>query len=74
MSSMKNRPGTPGSSNQAAVPEAQAALDNMKVEIANELGIPPRQGDKGELPSRVAGHMVRRMIQRQEKAMSGQNK
>ncbi len=71
---MSNRPGTSGSSNQAAVPEARAALDNMKFEIASELGILPKQGDKGELPSRVAGHMVRRMIQQQEKAMSDQNK
>ncbi len=51
------------------VPEAHKALDDMKYEIAAELGIPVYQGSEdywGHITSRdcgaVGGHMVRRMI------------
>ena len=57
------------------VPEARAALDNMKFEIANELGINLKQGYNGDLPSRqagyIGGYMVKRMIEQQERQMSG---
>ena len=57
------------------VPEARAALDNMKFEIARELGINFKQGYNGDLPSRQAGYlggsMVKRMIEQQERQMSG---
>ena len=57
------------------VPEARAALDNMKFEIASELGINLKQGYNGDLPSRQAGYigcyMVKRMIEQQERQMSG---
>lgn len=71
---MFNRPDTSGSRNTPVVPEAYAALSRMKVEIAKELGIDLRQGQRGELPSRAAGQMVKRMIEQQERAMSGQNR
>ena len=62
--------------NKANVPEARAALDNMKFEIANELGINLKQGYNGDLPSRqagyIGGYMVKRMIENQERQMSGQ--
>ena len=65
-----------GSSNNVNVPEARAALDNMKFEIASELGINLKQGYNGDLPSRqagyIGGYMVKRMIEQQERAMSGQ--
>ena len=58
------------------VPEAHKALDNMKYEIAAELGIPVYQGSEdywGHVSSRdcgaVGGHMVRRMIEMAEKAL-----
>ena len=61
--------------NRINVPEARGALDNMKYEIANELGINLKQGYNGDLPSRQAGHiggyMVKRMIEQQERQMSG---
>ncbi len=64
------------SSNTSSVPEARAALNNMKFEIANELGINLKQGYNGDLPSRqagyIGGYMVKRMIEQQERAMSGQ--
>ena len=57
------------------VPEARAALDNMKFEIARELGINFKQGYNGDLTSRengyVGGHMVRRLIEQAEKQMAG---
>ena len=38
--------------NQPNVPQARAALDNMKFEIARELGINFKQGYNGDLTSR----------------------
>ncbi len=65
-------------SNNYTVPEARAALNNMKFEIANELGINLKQGYNGDLPSRqagyIGGYMVKRMIEQQERAMSGQGR
>jgi hypothetical protein len=62
-------------SNTATVPEARAALDNMKFEIARELGINFKQGYNGDLSSRengyVGGYMVKRLIQQAEKQMAG---
>ena len=58
------------------VPEARAALDNMKYEIARELGINLKQGYNGDLSSRengyVGGYMVKRLIEQAEKQMAGQ--
>ena len=49
------------------VPEAKQALNNMKFEIANELGINLKQGYNGDLPSRqagyIGGYMVKRLIE-----------
>ena len=57
------------------VPEARAALDNMKFEIAREMGINFKQGYNGDLTSRengyVGGYMVRRLIEQAEKQMAG---
>ncbi len=71
---MFNHSQNAGSSGHSSVPEARTALDNMKMEIAKELGIDLRRGDKGALPSRVAGQMVKHMIEQQEKAMSVQER
>ena len=49
-------------SNRANVPEARAALDNMKYEIASELGINLKQGYNGDLPSRQAGYIGGYMV------------
>ena len=62
-------------SNRVSVPEAKAALNNMKYEIANELGVNLKQGYNGDLSSReagdVGGYMVKKMIEDYEKQMSG---
>ena len=50
------------SGNRVNVPEAKNALDNMKYEVARELGINLKQGYNGNLSARdngyVGGYMV----------------
>ncbi len=62
-------------SNKLEVPESRAALDNMKYEIAGELGINLKQGYNGDLPSRqagsIGGYMVKRLIEQAERQMAG---
>lgn len=65
-----------GSSNKTNVPEARAALDQFKYEVANEIGVPLKQGYNGDLTSAqngyVGGYMVKKMIEAQERQMAGQ--
>ncbi len=63
-------------SNRIVVPEARQALDQMKLEIANELGITNYANiDKGELPSRVngyvGGYMVKRLVESAQNQLAG---
>ena len=62
-------------SNQKVVPEAKAALDKFKYEVASELGVPLSDGYNGNLTSAqngsVGGYMVKKMIEAQERQMSG---
>lgn len=68
---------TNNSSNRVVVPEAKGAMDKFKMEIANELGVPLTEGYNGNLTSyqngSVGGYMVKKMIEAQERQMSGQN-
>ncbi len=63
------------SSNRKAVPEARAALDSFKYEVAKEIGVPLKHGYNGDLTSyengSVGGYMVKKMIEAQEKKMAG---
>lgn len=65
----------PKNSNKANVPEARQALDNMKYEVARELGVNMKQGYNGDLTSRengyVGGYMVKKMIEDYELQASG---
>ena len=62
-------------SNRINVPEARQAMYNMKHEVANELGITLNQGYNGNLSSKeagqIGGNMVKKMIEAQERQMSG---
>ncbi len=62
--------------NRVVVPQAKGALNQMKYEIANELGINLKQGYNGDLPSRqagyIGGYMTKRLVEQAERAMSGQ--
>ena len=62
-------------SGRTVVPEAKGALNQMKYEIASELGIKLKQGYNGDLPSRqagyIGGYMTKRLIEQAERSMSG---
>ena len=66
------------SNNMPNIPEAKQAMNNMKYEVANELGITLNQGYNGNISAKDAGHiggeMVKRMISAQESKMSGSNR
>ncbi|MGB7606011.1 MAG: alpha/beta-type small acid-soluble spore protein [Lutisporaceae bacterium] len=61
--------------NQKVVPQATAALDRMKYEIASEVGVNLKEGYNGDITAReagkVGGNMVRRLIEQAERTMSG---
>lgn len=61
--------------NQKVVPQATAALDRMKYEIASEVGVNLKEGYNGDITAReagrVGGEMVRRLIEQAERSMSG---
>ncbi|MCL2398869.1 MAG: alpha/beta-type small acid-soluble spore protein [Defluviitaleaceae bacterium] len=64
------------SRNRGAVPEARAALEQFKFEVANEIGVPLSKGYNGDLTSyqngSVGGYMVKKMIEAQERLMAGE--
>ena len=64
-----------GNSNRINVPEARAAMEQFKFEVANEIGVPLKRGYNGDLTSAqngyVGGYMVKKMIEQQEKQMAG---
>ena len=70
MSSQQNT----GTSSRPEVAQARNALNNMKYEIAKELGINFKQGYNGDLSSRengyVGGYMVKRLIEQAERQMA----
>jgi phage-related protein len=56
------------------VPQAEEELRDLKQEVAEDLGVPLREGgDNGDLTARelgkVGGNMVRRLVQRGEEAL-----
>ena len=63
------------SASAGMVPEAKDALNNMKFEIARELGINLKQGYNGDLSARdngyVGGYMVKRLISQAENQLAG---
>lgn len=66
---------TTGSNNLVA-PEARQALDNMKMEIASQLGLSNYANiDKGNLTSRqngyVGGYITKNLVQMAEQQLSG---
>ena len=63
--------------NKINVPEARQAMNQFKMEAANEVGVNLKQGYNGDLTSRqagsVGGQMVKKMIESYEKNLSGNN-
>ncbi|MPN53103.1 Small, acid-soluble spore protein beta [bioreactor metagenome] len=64
------------SNNRQVVPEARAALNQMKLEIAGELGMSNYENiDKGNLTARqngyVGGYMTKKLVEMAEQQMAG---
>jgi len=70
MSSNNNSSGK----NQIMNPNAREAMNQFKMEAANEVGVNLKQGYNGDLTSRqagsVGGQMVKKMIQAYENNLS----
>ena len=60
-------------STRVVVPAARAALDQFKMEAANEVGVNLKQGYNGDLTSKqagsIGGQMVKKMIEAYENGM-----
>ena len=60
--------------NTVNIPEARGAMDRFKYEVANEIGVPLKDGYNGDLTTAqngyVGGYMVKKMIEAQEKMMA----
>ncbi|MBQ7923540.1 MAG: alpha/beta-type small acid-soluble spore protein [Clostridia bacterium] len=60
--------------NRIVVPEAKAAMEQFKMQAANEVGIQLNQGYNGQLTSReagsIGGQMVKKMIESYENNLS----
>ncbi len=63
------------SNSKINVPEAKSAMNRFKMECASEVGVQLKDGYNGHLTSAeagsVGGQMVKKMIEAQEKQMSG---
>jgi small acid-soluble spore protein B (major beta-type SASP) len=62
--------------NRTVVPEAKAALNQMKLEIANEIGLANYENiDKGNLTARqngyVGGYMTKKLVEMAEQQIAG---
>ena len=62
--------------NKTVVPQAKQALNQMKLEIASELGMSNyQQIDKGNLTARengyVGGYMTKKLVEMAEQQMAG---
>jgi hypothetical protein len=66
------------SSNTLVVPQATQALDQLKYEVAQELGIQiPQDGYYGNMATRdtgsIGGNITRRLVQIAEQSLAGQS-
>ena len=61
------------SSNSLNVPQAREAMDQFKMEAAQEVGVNLKKGYNGDLTSReagsVGGQMVKKMIEAYERSL-----
>ena len=62
------------SNNRINVPEAKQAMDQFKMQAANEVGVDLKQGYNGNLTSReagsVGGQMVKKMVEAYEQNLT----
>ena len=61
--------------NKLNVPQSKQAMEQFKMQAASEVGVNLQNGYNGNLTSKqngsVGGYMVKKMIEEQEKQMSG---
>lgn len=61
-------------SNNYVVPNSKAAMEQFKMEAANEVGVTLNKGYNGDLTSRqagsIGGQMVKKMIEKYESDLS----
>ena len=66
--------GSNSSSNRLNVPQARQAMDQFKMQAANEVGVNLKNGYNGDLTSReagsVGGQMVKKMIEAYEQNLT----
>lgn len=63
------------SRNKLVVPEAQQAINNLKMEIAQDMGLPTISGMTSEMyPAIVNGLSVREMVRMGEQMLVDKNK
>ena len=64
-------------SKKTLVPEAKEALNQFKMEAANEVGVNLKQGYNGNLTSKeagsIGGQMVKKMVESYENSIKGNN-
>ncbi|MCD8050113.1 MAG: alpha/beta-type small acid-soluble spore protein [Clostridiales bacterium] len=60
-------------SNKLVIPEARQAMDQFKMEAANEVGVNLKQGYNGDLTAQqagsIGGQMVKKMIEAYENGL-----
>ena len=60
-------------SNKTLVPQAKQALEQFKMEAANEVGVTLKQGYNGDITARqagsVGGQMVKKMVESYENSL-----
>ena len=63
-------------SNKTMVPEAKAAMEQFKMQAANEVGVNLQNGYNGDLTARqagsIGGQMVKKMIEKYENDIKSQ--
>lgn len=55
--------------NRFLSPEAKARLDQLKIESAREIGVDLKEGYAGNLTSKEAGYMVKKMVKAYEQGL-----
>lgn len=63
---------TSSTSNKVNVPEARAALEQFKYEVANEIGVPLKKGYNGDLTS-CTERLCRRLYGKENDRSTGKN-
>ncbi|MDN4076072.1 alpha/beta-type small acid-soluble spore protein [Fictibacillus terranigra] len=58
--------------NKPLVPTAQNSLDQMKQEVANEIGVQPGANTTARANGAVGGHMTKRLVAMAEQQLSNQ--